>query len=128
MAEAKVNDGMYTAAVLCDLKSFFDFIDHDLLRKNGARYGFPPVLLEMAIQAYLAPRILSSKHASAPPICPTRGVLAGHAFALALVQLAYLEQIDTFCTRFPGVAIDIHVDDIVLRKSVSDSSGNHRET
>ena len=41
-------------------KTFFDHIDFDVLRRNGRKYGFPPVLLEMAIASYKWPRFIAN--------------------------------------------------------------------
>ena len=51
LAEPRSQEGIHTATVLWDLKSFFDHVDHGLLRMNADRYGYPRILLEMALGA-----------------------------------------------------------------------------
>ena len=47
----------------------------------------------------------------AEPVHPGRGLLAGHAFAMAMVPLYYLDDIDGVLARNPGVRLDVYVDD-----------------
>ena len=113
-AEANVANGGSSASVLMDLKSFFDTIDFDLLLERCIDTHFSMVLAQMAIAAYKAPRSVSVRRAIAAPVNATRGILAGHVFALALVQVYYLPVMDAFWARHLDVDIDIYVDDITL--------------
>ena len=47
----------------------------------------------------------------ADPIHRERGVLPGHPFAMAMVHLYYLGDIDDVLARHPGDCLDIYVDD-----------------
>ena len=120
-AEAGVESGQEACAVLWDLKSFFDSIDHGLLLARAHQLGFPKALVAMALASYVAPRVLQVREGLAPPVYPRRGVLAGCCFAKALVTVYYLPPIDAFISRNPSVSLDIYIDDLTL-SSVSGSA------
>ena len=111
-AEAGVESGQAAGAVLWDLKSFFDSIDHGLLLARALQVGFPRVLVAMALAAYTAPRVVQVRGGVAPPVFPRRGVLAGCCFAKALVSVYYLPPIDALILHHPSVTVDIYIDDI----------------
>ena len=124
-AEACVADSGVSASVLMDLKSFFDTIDLELLLERCADMHFPMVLAQMAVNAYKLPRSVSVWKAFAGPISAARGILAGHTFALALVQVCYLPVMDVFLARHPYVDVDIYVDDITLTVHGKDEDEVH---
>ena len=107
-SEASQAEGKHYGALLWDLASFFETIDHDILLDKAAKFGFPLVLVQMAIRAFKAPRLVGVKKRYAEPVHPGRGVLAGHAFAMAMVHLYYLDDIDGFLERNPGVQLDVY--------------------
>ena len=113
-AEANVANSGSSASVLMDLKSFFDTIDLDLLLERCVDTHFPMVFAQMATAAYKAPRSVSVRRTVAAPVNATRGILAGHVFALALVQVYYLPVMDAFWARHLDVDIDVYVDDLTL--------------
>jgi hypothetical protein len=87
--------------------------------------GFPMVLAHMAIGAYKMPRSVAVRRAAAGLVNATRGILAGHTFALALVQVYYLPVMDAFLARHPYVDVDIYVDDITLTAHGKDDDEVH---
>ena len=113
-AEAEVIDGGCAAAILWDLSAFFDTIDHGLLMERATALGWPPVLINMAISMYTAPRIISSRDATAAPLCPTQGVMAGCSFAKACVTAYYVEPLTKFTEKHEEVDLDAYIDDFTL--------------
>ena len=124
-AEACVADCGSSASILMDLKSFFDTIDLDILLERCHDTGFPMVLAHMAINSYRMPRSVSVRKAAAGLVNATRGILAGHTFALALVQVYYLPVMDAFLARHPHVDVDVYVDDITLTAHGKDDDDVH---
>ena len=113
-AEAARTRKEHYGALLWDLAAFFETINHDILLAKAERFGFPMVLVRMAVRAFKAPRMVGIRKRYAEPIHPGRGVLAGHAFAMAMVHLYYLDDIDGVLTRNPDVSLDVYVDDHTL--------------
>ena len=113
-AEAAVMDGGCAAAILWDLSAFFDSIDHQLLGERAAALGWPPVLINMALSMYSAPRVISSRDAAAAPLCPTQGVMAGCSFAKACVTAYYVEALEKFTKAHEEISLDAFIDDFTL--------------
>ena len=112
--EAGIGREESSAAFLWDLMSFFDMIDHDLLRKRAQEEGFPTIILEMIMSAYVAPRTVQIREGRAAPIFPHRGVTAGCTFAKALIHLYYMRPIDKILEDNPGCDLDVYIDDITV--------------
>ena len=114
-AESAKTKGRHYCALLWDLAAFFETIDYDILLDKARRAAWVPLpLVHMAINAFKAPRLVGVKKRYAEPVHPSRGVLAGHAFAMAMVHLYYLDDIDEVLVMNPGVLLDIYVDDHTL--------------
>ena len=114
-----MSGGGSSAAFLWDMQSFFDTIDHGLLLERALKYGFPLVLVTMAISSYTAPRILQTREGRADAVYPTRGIIAGCVLAKALVHLYYVEPMDGFISRSPSAELDIYIDDITVSTNKS---------
>ena len=72
----------------------------------------PPVLIEMAIASFRAPRAIQIREGIAEDAFPSQGIMAGHTFAKALLAAYYVDAIDAWKLRNPGVDIDIYIDDL----------------
>merc|ERR1712125_241254 len=56
----------------------------------------------------------------------TRGILAGHGFALGLIHVYYFEPMDAYMAAHPEVELDVYVDDITV--TIEDKEDNHSRT
>ena len=110
-AEGALTAGKHYGASLWDVVAFFETINHGILLQKAAKHGFPLVLVNMAIRAFRAPRLVGIMKRSAELAHPGRGALAGHAFVMAMVHLYYLDDIDELLARNPGVQLDVYIDD-----------------
>ena len=104
-AEQSAHSQRQYAAVLWDLKEFFDHIDHRILWQRAIHHGYPRVLVRMAIAAYRAPRLVEINGRLARDLWPTCGVFAGHILAMSLVHLYQMEPLDLFLARNPRVQL-----------------------
>ena len=116
-AERTVACGKVAAAVLLDMRSFYENFSHERLqlRANGA--GFPARITRLAIAAYRAPRLITQDGRVGPPVMPKRGVIAGCGFATTWVKVYCLQPFKEFCARHPRVKLDAYIDDLTLSAS-----------
>ena len=84
-AERAVAQGKSAAAVLLDLRAFYEHFDHDLLGERAADTNFPRKVARLALAAY--PRLITQEGRLGQPVLPKRGVMAGCGFATTWVKI-----------------------------------------
>ena len=113
-AERSVAGGGVSAAVLIDLKSFYDHFDFDRLQLRADSTGFPRKLTRLAVQGYTAGRRIVQAGLASDPIYANRGVVAGCGLATTWVKVYCMEALDAFQKRHPLVRLDTYIDDFTL--------------
>jgi hypothetical protein len=116
-AERDTADGSAAAAVLVDMKSFYEHFDHNLLEERAESTGFFKKLTALALAAYRAPRYITSRGKLTAPLHPKRGVIAGCGFATTWVKVYCVDALDKFQRRHPKVKLDAYIDDLTLSTS-----------
>ena len=119
-AESGIGAHKHIISGFWDMKSFYDCIDHGLLHARAVSMEFPLVLMNMALAACTAPRVVQSTEGTSDVIYPRRGILAGHGFANAMTQVYYTQVFEAFLRLHPGVILTVYVDDITLTVEHSD--------
>ena len=119
-AEAAVARKAHAVAVLWDLSSFFDCIDLGVLEQRCLELGMDPVLVQMGIASFRAPRALQVREGRAAPVHPGRGIMAGHTHAKALISAYYIKVVDKWCLDHPEVGVDIFIDDATMHATGDD--------
>ena len=84
---------------LFDLRRCFDPIPGDILVRRALAARFPSPALRMALAAFPLPRVFSVCNWCSQPLNPTRGIVAGGAFAIAPVVAFTAEPFDSFRQR-----------------------------
>lgn len=110
--ETAVASNSTAAAILWDMKSFYQMIRHDLLMDRAVATRYPLPLVRMLIALYKAPRHVTILGETAPAVKPTRGVVPGCTHAQTLVKVYCLQPFDSFCVRHPSTPLDVFVDDL----------------
>ena len=106
---------MHSAEITIDLEKAFDHVEWKVLKAAAARLQFPEILLRQMIGLYSAPRrLLFSTGAVSKLIQPCRGILAGSTSATTELATTLHSTIVHFASRWPGMKISLHVDDISL--------------
>ena len=113
-AESGIGEHKHIISGFWDMKSFYDCIDHGLLQARSISMQFPQVLMNMALAACTAPRVVQSPEGTSELLFPRRGILAGHGFANAMTQVYYSIDFERFLEEHPGVGLTVYVDDITL--------------
>ena len=90
-------------------------MDLDLLLENSRRLGFPVHLLRVALSSYRFPRLLKYRSWVAQPVLPSRGVLAGDVFAMALVTAYLWKDINAVAALHNEVTFRFYVDDAQMQ-------------
>eukprot|EP00973_Karenia_brevis_P046399 6433519-Karenia_brevis.AAC.1 len=95
-------------------------VRHRRLLQRAERTNFPAVLCRLAIQLYRAKRHLKlGSMVAESGIRPNRGVAPGCTFAMTLIKVYVVEDMDRFVSQHPRVAFDMYVDDITLSRQGS---------
>ena len=102
------------ASVMADIGTFFDKMPHEQLRAAARRWGFPAVLLEVALRFYSSARHIVVGKSAAAALYATRGVVAGCSLCTTLAKLILLTPMDALCSACPSVDVDVFVDDVRL--------------
>ena len=113
-AERNTGKGGSSAAVLVDLKSFYDHFHYGILKHRADEGGFPKKITNLALKAYEAGRRIMQEGLVADPIFTGRGVVAGCGFATTWVKIYCKGPLDAFQKRHPFVRLDTYVDDFTL--------------
>ena len=111
-AEADHASNLAAAAVLQDMESFFQMIDHQKLLQQAKELGFPIQMIRLALHLYSGPRHLTLGKGVATPVTPNRGIPPGCVWACTLVKVYYLRAFDAFVARHQQVLLDVFVEDI----------------
>ena len=102
-------------AALSDIRRLSDSVDLQLVATTAAGLGFPSHLLRAALSAYRWPRVLRKGRWVGVPATPTRGVVAGDVFAMALVVAYCWTAFHRIAAQHPLVTIRVYVDDTQLQ-------------
>ena len=107
-AEVAVDQGSHAAAILWDMRAFFQMIRHKRMLTRAYESGFHPALARPAVRLYRIPRRLSLGRTVADvAVAPNRGVAPGCAFATTLVKVYCLDAFKQFVNGHPhgGLAV-----------------------
>ncbi len=103
--------GASAGSILWDLRKCFEHGDHSLLAAEAEALGFPMAMARLATDMYAAERRLCLDGAFSRPVRPTRGFVAGCAWAMACVKVTLLRRLDAFVLRHPHITFELYVDD-----------------
>ena len=113
-AEMAKGTNMFFGAILMDLDTAYERVDHEDLIKYAGLHRYPMALLRLSIAAYRAARHLSMNGITSNAIYANRGIIAGSAFAVYELKLVLI----TLCKRhdrnFPDVRLTVYIDDIIV--------------
>jgi hypothetical protein len=113
-AERKVAEKGAAAAVLVDLKAFYDHIDYDTLRGRADEAGFPKKLTRLALRSYANRRRIVERGRTTSTFHTRRGIVAGCGLATTWVKVDCKKPLDDFKSRHPKVRLDTYIDDFTL--------------
>ena len=68
--------------LLLDLEAFYENIQQDKVIEQGIQQGFPPIILNAAMDIYQGPRYIEGEGALSAPVRSTKGIIAGCPFLL----------------------------------------------
>ena len=108
-----------TVSTLWDLTKFYECFVHSKLIAAARKYQFPEALLRVSLNLYRAPRFLSLMKQAAPPLWPTRGIVAGCSAATTFVKVYMIEEMDRLTTMHPSIEWDAYLDDIQLTSTAN---------
>ena len=86
--------GLHGVTVLMDMSTFYDTINLSRLQEEAMKLGYPPLMLELAMQLYTGPKAISAEQEftpffrvdqSIPAGCPQAPLLAKAVLAPALI-------------------------------------------
>ena len=63
--------------LLLDLEAFYENIQQDKVIEQGIQQGFPPIILNAAMDIYQGPRYIEGEGALSAPVRSTKGIIAG---------------------------------------------------
>ena len=110
--EVAAANQQHMVAILLDLQTFYDKIDHGLLEVRILQAGFPAAVARLVVQAYQGMRYLVAEDQLSQGILPSTGILAGCPFATMIARV-YLGPVLKEAYSFIGVTnVDTWVDDI----------------
>ena len=96
-----------------DLRKCFELVQHGRLVQEAYHAGYPMDLLRVSMASYSWPRtLLTDSGVAAPALCPTRGIVAGSAFATYELTAYLIAAMRALVGEFPQASISLHVDDL----------------
>ena len=98
--------------LLLDLEAFYENIQHDRVIEQGIRQGFPPIILNAAMEVYQGPRYLEGEGALSAPVRSTKGIIAGCPFAPGVSKLILHPVIEPLWQQSSVRHIDVWLDDV----------------
>ncbi len=107
--------GASAGSILWDLRKCFEHGRHDILAAEAEALGFPMAMARLASAMYAAERRLNLDGAYSRAVKPTRGFVAGCAWAMACVKVTLLRRLDAFVLRHPSIAFELYVDDAEIQ-------------
>ena len=69
--------GIASSTLLLDLEKFYDSLSFSRLCASALQQGFPPQVLALEVQMFMAPRHLKDQNSVSKEIIPQRSVVAG---------------------------------------------------
>ena len=98
--------------LLLDLEAFYENIQQDKVIEQGIQQGFPPIILNAAMDIYQGPRYIEGEGALSAPVRSTKGIIAGCPFAPGLSKLILHPVIEPLWQQSSVRHIDVWLDDI----------------
>ena len=98
--------------MLLDLEAFYENIQQDKVIEQGIQQGFPPIILNAAMDIYQGPRYIEGEGALSAPVRSTKGIIAGCPFAPGLSKLILHPVIEPLWQQSSVRHIDVWLDDI----------------
>ncbi|CAE7485959.1 unnamed protein product, partial [Symbiodinium sp. CCMP2456] len=83
-------DKVHRCTIFFDLSTFYERVSHERLVEEAAAWQFPPLLLNLGMEAYRGGRIVTSDSVASPCVYATRGIVivAGCPLAPTVSKLA----------------------------------------
>ena len=101
--------------VMWDLRKCFEHVPHDQLLRQASKQRYPMDLLRVSIHSYRWPRsIVSDYNIVAEAIHPSRGIVAGSAFATVELAVYLIEALRELVIGHPRTTISMYVDDLSM--------------
>ena len=110
--ELAVLSGMSSLSIFWDLMKFYDSISLAILVGMVKQFGYSPLVAALDLQAHVGLRVLRWSGCCSGPIAPCTSVLAGSKFSNAYARLYLYDVLETLHSRFNGVTVGAHVDDV----------------
>ena len=104
-----------SAALLWDLKQYFEHIDREVLRQEAEETQFPQYVLEMAVTAYQAQRVITMRGLACRVGHSKVGGTAGCPIIATLIQVYTMRALAVWVSRNPSVGLMVYVDDFTLK-------------
>ena len=104
--------GMEVASLCWDLRKFYENVSHSKLKEQALKWGFPPALVSVAINAYKMARVVTYDGCASEEVFPTQGIVAGDSLSDVLVKIYYIEALDKVAKANAEVDLEVYFDDI----------------
>ena len=104
-----------SAALLWDLKQYFEHIDREVLRQEAEETQFPQYVLEMAVTAYQAQRVITMRGLACRVGHSKVGGTAGCPIITTLIQVYTMRALAAWVSHNPSVGLMVYVDDFTLK-------------
>lgn len=101
-------------AVLEDLKKCHEYVRHMKLIKEGIRLQYPLHILRLAVKSYEWERHVTHSGLLHHGVSPTRGIIAGFAFATTDLKVCMYTAVMGLIYRHPEVDLDVYIDGATL--------------
>ena len=112
---------MHRCTIFFDLSTFYERVSHERLVEEAAAWQFPPLLLNLGMEAYRGGRLVTSDSVASPCVYATRGIVAGCPLAPTLSKLAIGKPVVATCSGpsvdFVGTWIDDVSADVVHKSA-----------
>ena len=115
LAESAALKGKTIAALLLDLRKFFEKIPLEELRKRALRAGVPEWLVETCLAMYSAARVLMLQGVVwRKPLFALNGIPAGCSLADVWITVFSAPPLETFARLMPAISLKVWFDDFCL--------------
>ena len=107
--------GLKTVTCAGDLPKLYEHIDHGVLIQEAVALGYPKRLLMLNIGAYRGERRCKVGDSTTRAVYATRAIGGGCSHAHALIKVYTLRTLVRLEARFPPVAINVVVGDVLAQ-------------
>ena len=111
-AECATAVGQAYGEAMIDLKQAYERVDHMALAVALANGPLPPVVSELLLQVYRAPRSLRSAGATSPWVAPRAGIVAGCPLADIALRCVVQNPADDVARAAPAITTRAYADDV----------------